>query len=168
MEEVKIRPIIAKDNPALGALIRKVLMEMGVPKNGTAYEDSNLDGLYEFYQAPRSAYFVVTVGKEVLGGAGIAPLLGGSPEVCELQKMYFDSRLRGRGIGSKMLKVCLAKAVEFNYEKCYLETMPYMTAAVSMYRKFGFKDLDGPMGNTGHSSCHVWMSCDLKNSLPGT
>jgi putative acetyltransferase len=28
---------------------------------------------------------------------------------------------------------------------------------VKVYEKFGFIYLDGPLGNTGHFGCNVWM-----------
>ena len=32
-----------------------------------------------------------------------------------------------------------------------------MTAAQKLYKRIGFENIDGPMGNTGHNSCQVWM-----------
>ena len=32
-----------------------------------------------------------------------------------------------------------------------------MKAAVKLYNKYGFKNLDKPMGNTCHYNCNVWM-----------
>ncbi|MAC66171.1 MAG: GNAT family N-acetyltransferase, partial [Flavobacteriaceae bacterium] len=29
--------------------------------------------------------------------------------------------------------------------------------AVSWYKKLGFKSLDERLGNSGHSSCNIWM-----------
>ena len=74
--------------------------------------------------------------------------------------MYFLPEARGIGLGSKMMETCLQKAKEFGFEGCYLETLPYMEDARKLYRKAGFKDLDAPMGDTGHYSCNLWM---LKN-----
>ena len=77
--------------------------------------------------------------------------------VCELQKMYLAPIARGKGLGSKLIEKCLEKAKSLNFESCYLETMPYMNAAKELYKKKGFKNLDKPLGNTGHYSCNVWM-----------
>ena len=56
-----------------------------------------------------------------------------------------------------MIKICLDRAREFGFEKCYLETMPYMKAAQKLYEKKGFEYIDAPLGDTGHYSCPVWM-----------
>ena len=61
-----------------------------------------------------------------------------------------------------MIKKCINKAVSFNYEKCYIETMYNMNSAQKLYLSQGFKYIDKPLGNTGHSSCQVWMLKTLK------
>lgn len=159
---MKIRVIEKQDNEQVAKVIRSVLEEFNVPKVGTAYADPELDMMFETYRKPNSAYFVVENEGKIIGCAGIAPLANGAPEICELQKMYFLSETRGLGIGAQMMETCLNKAKEFGFEKCYLETMPYMEAAQKLYKKSGFEYLDAPMGCTGHSSCPVWMIKNLK------
>ena len=156
-----IREIQQDDNPKIAAAIRSVLIEMGVPKVGTAYEDTALDCMTETYEGSKKSYFVVAKGNTIFGGAGIAQLDNYEGNICELQKMYFMPEARGKGLGSQMMAKCLDFAKQAGFEKCYLETMPYMDDARKLYRKVGFKSIDGPMGNTGHYSCTVWMLKDL-------
>ena len=75
--------------------------------------------------------------------------------------MYFLQEVRGKRIGFEMIQKCLTKAKEFGYEKCYLETLPEMLAAQSLYKKVGFEYLCEPLGGTGHTSCPVWMIKEL-------
>ncbi|MCK8523988.1 GNAT family N-acetyltransferase [Aquimarina sp. D1M17] len=161
MDTIKIRTIKSEDNSALAQIIREVLLEMGVPKVGTAYEDESLDKMFETYTQKGSSYFVLEQGGKVVGGGGIAPLEKASSEICELQKMYFLPEVRGKGIGVKMIQTCLEFAKEQGYAQCYLETMPYMEAARKLYKKVGFKALTEPVGDTGHYSCQTWMIKDL-------
>jgi len=156
-----LREIEKKDNKQIAAVIRTVLVEMGVPKVGTAYEDKALDEMFETYDTPTSAYYVIENNGKIIGGAGIAQLHNYEGNICEFQKMYFLSEARGLGLGSKMIRICLEKAKKFGFEKCYLETMPYMDSARALYQKNGFTSLDKPVGNTGHYSCNVWMIKDL-------
>ncbi|GGF13088.1 GNAT family N-acetyltransferase [Flavobacterium limi] len=156
-----IREIKKEDNQAVAQLIRSVFDEMEIPKTGTAYEDSYLDLMFEEYNKPQAIYFVVESEGEITGCCGIAPLETGGPKICELQKMYFLPKTRGLGIGSKMIAKCLEHAKNFGFEKCYLETMPFMHAAQKLYRKSGFEYLDAPLGCTGHNSCPVWMLKEL-------
>ncbi|WP_299392602.1 GNAT family N-acetyltransferase [uncultured Gelidibacter sp.] len=152
-----IREIKTEDDAQVAQVIRSVLEEMGVPKVGTAYEDKALDMMTATYAKSKSAYFVIEAEGKIIGGAGIAPLENFDGNICELQKMYFLPEARGKGIGAKMMEVCLQNAKSHGFEKCYLETLPYMTDATKLYAKFGFENLDGPLGNTGHYSCNVWM-----------
>ncbi|WP_417875754.1 GNAT family N-acetyltransferase [Winogradskyella sediminis] len=160
-DTIVIREIEAKDNPKIAKAIRNVLIEMGVPKVGTAYEDSALDCMTETYDAPKKAYFVVEDDNDIIGGAGISPLDNYEGNICELQKMYFMPQARGKGLGSEMMEKCLDFAKQAGFSQCYLETLPYMDDARKLYRKVGFKSIDKPLGNTGHYSCTVWMLKDL-------
>ncbi|MDX1364493.1 MAG: GNAT family N-acetyltransferase [Arenibacter latericius] len=162
---VVIREIQSTDNEKVAKLIRKVLIELGVPKVGTAYADISLDQMFQNYQKPKAAYFVVEEQGCIVGCAGIAQLEYDKGNVCELQKMYFLEEARGRGLGAEMIKICYNRALEFEYEYIYLETMPYMKAAQKLYLKSGFKYLEGPMGDTGHYSCSVWMIKPLHHSF---
>ena len=155
-----IRPINESDNKHISVIVREVLIEMDIPRIGSAYEDPEINNMYESYQSNRSIYFVVEENNKILGGAGINQLKNGDVNICELQKMYFHKSIRGRGIGDKMIELCLNFAVESNYKKCYIETMPNMVDAQKLYIKKGFKYIDNPLGNTGHTACPIWM---LKN-----
>ena len=161
MENYSIRKIIKGDNQAVAALIRAVFDELDIPKVGTAYEDPYLDLMFEEYNKPKSIYYVVEKDGLVVGSAGIAPLANEAVSICELQKMYFLPETRGIGIGAEMMEVCLQSAKNFGYEKCYLETMPFMLAAQKLYKKAGFEYISAPMGSTGHDSCPVWMLKEL-------
>jgi putative acetyltransferase len=156
-EDFIIREIESKDNLQLAKVIRTVIVEMGAPKTGTAFEDKATDKMFETYQKENATYFVVEYNNKVVGGAGIAQLDNYEGNTCELQKMYFLPIARGKGLGSKLINICLAKAKQFGYKSCYLETLPYMKAAVKLYKKNGFINIEKPLGNTCHYSCDVWM-----------
>jgi putative acetyltransferase len=156
-----IREIQQKDNESIANVIRAIFHELDAPKVGTAYADPILDTLYEVYQAPRSVYYVVEHDGKVVGGCGVAPLENGDDSVCELQKMYFAPEIRGTGYAEKIIEKCLEFAKTQSFEICYLETLSFMTTAQKLYKRIGFENICGPMGNTGHSSCEVWMTKQL-------
>ena len=156
-----IREIQQKDNESIAKVIRAIFHELDAPKVGTAYADPILDTLYEVYQAPRSVYYVVEKDGKVVGGCGVAPLENGDDSVCELQKMYFAPEIRRTGYAEKIIEKCLEFAKTQSFEICYLETLSFMTTAQKLYKRIGFENICGPMGNTGHSSCEVWMTKKL-------
>ena len=157
-----IRPINESDNKHIAVILRQVLIEMDIPRKGSAFEDPEIDKMYESYQSNRSIYFVVEENNNILGGAGINPLKDGDSDICELQKMYFHESIRGKGIGNKIIDLCLNFAVESNFKKCYIETMPNMVNAQKLYLRKGFYYINNPLGNTGHTACPIWM---LKNLI---
>ncbi|GAC1569450.1 MAG: GNAT family N-acetyltransferase [Chitinophagaceae bacterium] len=152
-----IRSILPTDNKALATIIRDSLSEFGANKPGTVYHDPTTDALYELFQLPGSFYLVAEENNQLLGGAGIFPSPGLPPGVCELVKMYLHKNARGKGLGRLLIAQCLQEAKNIGYTSIYLETMPELEKAVSVYEKFGFRYLKGPMGNTGHFGCDVWM-----------
>ena len=84
-----IREIQQSDNPEVAAVIRKVFISDDYPKTGTAFEDPQLEYMFETYQQPNSAYFVIEVEGRIVGGAGIGPLQNSDENICELQKCIF-------------------------------------------------------------------------------
>ena len=156
-----IRKIEKGDNAAVAEIVRGVLLELGAPKIGTAYEDPSVDVMYETYQKPNAVFFVVEHEQKIIGCAGVDRLANAEETICELQKMYFLPEARGLGIGAKMIQLCLENAKALGFTKCYLETMPFMKDAQKLYTKTGFYHLEGPLGSTGHSYCSIWMMKDL-------
>lgn len=114
----EIRPATLEDNAAIAAIIRTVMPEFGADGPGFAIHDAEVDCMFETYARPRSAFFVIERNGHVLGGAGIAPLENGDPDICELRKMYFLRDLRGLGAGKAVIERCLDAAREFGFRAC--------------------------------------------------
>jgi putative acetyltransferase len=156
-----LRPIRASDDRTLAAIIRDVMTEYGACGAGFAILDAEVDAMHEAYAGSRAAYFVVETEAGVVGGAGIGPLDGGPPEVCELRKMYLRPAARGLGAGRALLALCLEAARGAGYERCYLETLSHMTRARELYERSGFRPLEAPLGDTGHFGCNTWYVREL-------
>ena len=156
-----IRPITPDDSPVVANIIRSVMPEFGAGGAGFAIHDAEVNDMASAYGQPGSAYFVVERNGRVLGGGGVAALVGGNGKVCELRKMYFLPDLRGLGAGDALIARCLATARELGYAQCYLETLTRMNAAQHLYEKNGFQRIAGPLGNTGHFSCDRFYLRDL-------
>jgi putative acetyltransferase len=158
MSTITIRPIQQQDNVAIAKIIRTALEEFGANRPGTVYFDASTDHLFELFDAtPNSAYFIALQNETIVGGAGIFPTENLPDATCELVKMYLDNAVRGLGLGKQMIDECIAIAKQKGYKFMYLETMPELKKAVTVYEKFGFKYLDKPLGNSGHTGCGIWM-----------
>jgi putative acetyltransferase len=160
-DTIVIREIRPEDNPQIEAVIKGCFPEFKIPLKGTAYEDAETPFMFESYKGEREVYYVIANDIEVFGGAGIKQLKDFDAGVCELQKMYFSPKIRGKGYGKLMFETCLKTAKDFGFETCYIETASQLKAAIHIYEDFGFKHRTEPLGNTGHYSCGVWMTKTL-------
>lgn len=157
MKNIVIRTIQASDNPAIAKIVKNTLAEFGANHPNTVYYDPSTDMLFEVFQKERSAYFVAEMNNEIVGGSGIYPTDGLPSDTCELVKMYLLPHARGVGLGRTLIEKSLAFAKEAGYKNVYLESMPELRKALEVYAKFGFEYLKGPMGNSGHTGCSLWM-----------
>ncbi len=156
----RIRPICPDDNRAIRDIILETLIEHGAIGGGFASGDQDTQQMYVAFQQEGRRYFVIEredsmALPNIMGGSGIAPLPG-EPGTCELVKMYFRPEVRGLGLGKRLLQICLEEAVKLGYSQIYLETIEPMHAARGLYEYLGFKQIQHPMGNTGHFSCDVF------------
>ncbi len=161
MKNICIRPIKPEDNIDIAGIIRQTLTEFGANKPGTVYFDPTTDNLFHLFLKHNAAYFVAEYNGKVVGGSGIFPTSGLPPGCCELVKLYLISEMRGKSIGWNLMEHCFQKAIEFGFTSMYLETMPELRMAIGLYEKTGFSYLSGPLGNSGHYGCDLWMIKDL-------
>jgi putative acetyltransferase len=156
-----IRPIKQADDPRMAQIIRTVMPQFGAVGDGFAINDPEVDWMSRAYAEPRCSYFVVERNGQVMGGGGVAPLIDGDEDLCELRKMYFLPELRGMGAGTALMQLCLDAARRHGFRRCYLETLKGMDAAMKLYERSGFRHLPGPMGATGHGGCNAFYLLEL-------
>lgn len=161
MKKISIRLIQPEDNVQIAKIVRRAMLEFNAEKKGTIFSDPTLDEMFENYQSDSAAYFVAEWGGEVVGGAGIRQLDGTKMPICELQRMFLTEKARGLGIGKALMEKNLVFAQQVDFQGCYIETLPQMKQAVSLYQKYGFLPITEPMGNTGHYSCNFFMYKDF-------
>ncbi|RZK58658.1 MAG: GNAT family N-acetyltransferase [Pedobacter sp.] len=152
-----IRPIQKNDDAELGKLIKTVLTEFKANKPGTAFFDESTDHLSIVFEDPKSAYWVLELDGKIIGGGGVFPTSGLPAATCELVKLYLYPEARGKGLGKALMDKCFESAKELGYENMYLESMPELNQAVSMYERLGFEHQCAALGDSGHFGCDIWM-----------
>ncbi len=152
-----LRQIQPGDNESLATIIRSVLAEFNANKPGTVYFDPTTDDLHTLFRVQRSAYFVAEEDGKIIGGAGVYPTEALPAGYCELVKIYLLPQARGKGIGKALVEKCFETAKRLGYTGMYLESMPELKTAVGLYERCGFTHLQGPLGNSGHFGCNIWM-----------
>lgn len=160
-EDLILRKIEPSDNVAIAAIIRNVLAEFKANKPGTVYYDPTTDDLYNLFQNPHAAYWIAEANGEIVGGGGVYPTPGLPDGCCELVKLYLLPGTRGKGWGRRLIEQCFETAAALGFSQVYLETMPELSNAVSLYEKCGFRYLDAPLGRSGHFGCDIWMLKEL-------
>jgi putative acetyltransferase len=155
--EIVVRKIKEEDNLHSAEMIRGVFEEHNAPKAGTVYSDPTTYALYQLFKVNKSVLWVAEINNEIVGCCGIYPTEGLSRDTAELVKFYLTALARGKGVGKKLMEQAVLSAIEFGYKKLYLESLPQFSKAVGMYEKQGFQKLSHPLGNSGHTSCNIWM-----------
>lgn len=155
------RPIEEKDNKDIAEVIRNVFREFKIHTPGTVFFDPTTDNLYDLFRESGSEYWIAEEDGVIIGGCGVFPTEG-LPEGCaEFVKFYLSSSHRGKGTGRQLMEKTFESAKKFGYTKLYLESLPELSKAISLYEKAGFKFVSHPMGNSGHCGCKIWMLKDL-------
>ena len=145
---------------AVASLIRTNLRAYQLDIPGTAYYDEGLDHLSDFYEHPGRAYYVLIEGDRIVGGIGYAEFPGFS-RCCELQKLYLDDGVKGQGLGYDLISFIEAQAREKKYKQIYLETHTNLQAAIHIYEKCGYKEIDRP-ASVVHSTMNRFYLKELK------
>lgn len=155
------RKVSKEDNEALAGMIRQVFEEHEAPTSGTVYSDPTTDDLYTLFRTGGSVLWVAEVDGIPAGCCGVYPTEGLERGCAELVKYYLSAQVRGQGIGRQLMEMCIRSARELGYHRLYLESMPHFSKAVRIYEKLGFRELAQPLGNSGHTTCSIWMLLEL-------
>jgi ribosomal protein S18 acetylase RimI-like enzyme len=83
---------------------------------------------------PESVTFLAESDGLLVGNLGVV-IHGGLADL----GMMVRSGWRGRGVGSALMEACIGWAREHGAHKLILEVWPHNTAAVTLYRKYGFE-----------------------------
>ena len=155
--DIIYRKIESADNKILATIIRNIFMEMNVPTEGTVFTDPTTDDLYTLFDMPKATLWVAQERENIFGCCGIYPTNALPAGCAELVKFYLAPEARGKKIGKTLFEKSLETAAEFGYSSIYIESFPQFIDAIKMYKKFEFKYLTNPLGNSGHFGCNVWM-----------
>jgi putative acetyltransferase len=155
---IVIRTIEVNDNIFLSNIIKSTFIEFNAPQKGTVFSDPTTDNLFEYFLVEKSICWVAEMNKIIVGCCGIYPTENLPNGYVELVKFYISNTARGKGIGKLLINYCINSAKEFGYTNIYLESLPHFSTAIKMYEKLGFIALQQPLGNSGHTSCDIWMT----------
>jgi GNAT superfamily N-acetyltransferase len=91
---------------------------------------------------------------------GTCALVRQDERVYELAKMAVDERMRGRGLGNRLMEAVLDCAHEKGACKVFLLSNIMLTPAISLYKKYGFRTVRlGP--HPDYDRANIEMEIDL-------
>jgi molybdopterin-guanine dinucleotide biosynthesis protein A/GNAT superfamily N-acetyltransferase len=142
LDALRVRIVPFQDRYADGfrSLVVDTLQEFGFAADPELDPDlADPGGTYE-------ALWVALVRDEVVGSVALRRM---GPREVELKRMYLRARLRGRGVGRKLLAMALAWSYEHRIERIGLDTTEQMAAARHLYEVHGFVAVDGDAPRQG-------------------
>lgn len=93
----------------------------------------------EHLQEGRGTFLVARAGGRAVGCGAIRVLDSTSAEV---KRMFVEPEQRGRGVGRAVLDGLQAAARQLGMRRLVLETGVYQEAAIALYRRAGFAQID--------------------------
>lgn len=115
-----------------------------VNPNGTVLE--YVESVFPTYAAiapPEGVICILEVDGEPEGMGVLKKLEDG---IGKIKRMYIRPRTRGKGYGKGILNWLEERAREFGFSKLRLDTAEFAEAAVHIYRKAGFKEIQRYIG----------------------
>ncbi len=101
------------------------------------------------YAPPRGALLLLRADDQVAGCVALRPF---APGICEMKRLYVHPDFTGKGIGKRLVEAIVQAGRDLKYRAMRLDTLPYMKAAISLYRTAGFKPIpryyDTPLKDT--------------------
>ena len=102
---------------------------------GVDFTMNNLDKFAE----PDGRLLLVEVDGEIAGAISLRKI---REDAGEIKRMYVKPKFRGKKLGNLMVEKVISISEENGFTKLFLDTAIFMSSAVSLYKKFGFKEID--------------------------
>lgn len=81
-----------------------------------------------------------------------------APDVADIKRMWVSDRVRGRGVGRRLLERLVAEGRAMGLRRVQLETNRALTEAIELYRSAGFTEVE-PFNDEPHA--HHWFALEF-------
>ena len=140
---------------------------------GITYTEADLERHHDAFRGelprllgPRGRLVVARLDGTPVGVGALKPV---DDTIAEIKRIYVRPEARGAGVGRAILARLVEDARAERYRTVRLESLRFMTAALAMYRSFGFVEtppFDGSeVAGTGLESLTIFMELDLEVDL---
>ena len=102
---------------------------------GVDFTMNNLDKFAE----PDGRLLLVEVDGEIAGTISLRKI---REDAGEIKRMYVKPKFRVKKLGNLMVEKVISISEKNGFSKLFLDTSLFMSSAVSLYKKYGFKEID--------------------------
>lgn len=118
--------------------------------------DEEISHLSSKYGLPGGRLYIAFYDGEAAGCVGLRKI---DEKNCELKRLYVKSAFRGKHIGNTLIQQIIKDAKEIGYSHMLLDTLPFLTSALCLYKACGFYEI--PSYNNSPMSTSIYMKRDL-------
>jgi ribosomal protein S18 acetylase RimI-like enzyme len=135
---VEYRADLPEDLPVVRELFEEYGRSLGIDLSFQGF-DEELATLPGKYAPP---FGTVIVARSDGMPCGCVALRRIDERTCEMKRLYVRSGCRGSRIGAELVTRIIEAALAKGYQAMRLDTLPAMKSAVSLYRSFGFQEIE--------------------------
>ncbi len=128
-----------EDRDLVVRLFRDYQQSLGIDLSFQNFEHE-LATLPGAYAPPNGALLLA----DEVGCVAMRPL---EKATCEMKRLFLYPEARGTGAGRALIDAIVRRGREAGYSAMRLDTMPFMTKAINLYREFGFQEIAPYRGN---------------------
>lgn len=98
---------------------------------------------------PNERLYVAKCDNKAAGCIGLRYI---DNDYCEMKRLYVRPEFRGNKISNQLVERIMKEAKEIGYKYMVLDTLPFLTSAIRLYKGYGFYEVpaynNSPMGNS--------------------
>lgn len=123
---------------------------------GFQHFEEELDALQTMYAKPEGGIILCQTTGGMIGCVGIRKI---NDDTAELKRMYIKPAFQNRGMGKQLLQKAIELACSLHYKSIRLDTLDHMTAAINLYKKFGFCEIPAYYHNPNKNALYFELKC---------
>ena len=121
----------------------KILLEeywnsLGFDRGTFGFGDE-LNSLPGAFARPQGRLAMALLSGRAVGCIALRPF---DTDSCEMKRLFVRPSARGQGIAQKLLYWLISEARSEGYSKMLADTLPRMEAALRLYERFGFRQIE--------------------------
>ena len=155
--QYRIRQAEHGDGPAVERELGAYLAHIGAVLDVNDLDHDIAEWRAEYDGVAGTLLVVEDPAGEVVGTAGVRRI---GPDLGELKRMWIRPKCQGLGLGRRLMERCLDEAHRLGCRRLRLDTQRRMEAALSLYRRSGFREVPDYNGNP---RAEIWMEVALSN-----